>query len=284
MIIDARVRVPPSCCESIEPRPRELSERYGEVLKVQGMEKLGLAELDTLVQSNGIDVALVHAEYEHGDPADQLNNAVAEIVAGNPGRYRGVGTISQAFPIDIMRGLKQLEFCAQQGFVGVSLQPGFFHMPLNDKRLYPIYGKANELGLVVMLHTGINYGSTHAIGNEHPIMIDEIACAFPGLKIVASHSAWPWTTDIVAVARKHPNVYLEFGGLAPKYVGQSGTGWDVVYHFMNSVLQDQVLFGSDWPAFDPGRGLSQWRDLDLKDAVLKKLLGENAARLFGIDS
>jgi len=283
MIIDARVRIPPAYCDNPEPRPRELSERYGNVLDLAGIEQLGLEQLDTIASDNGIDMMLVHAEYEHGDPADTFNGALAELVTHNPARYRGVGTLSQAYPLDIMRALSQLQFCADQGFVGVSLQPGFFHYAINDKRLYPVYARATELGLAVFLHTGINYGSTHAIGNEHPLMLDEIACAFPGLRLVACHAAWPWTTEMAAVARKHPQVYLEFGGLAPRYVAKAGTGWDVLFHFMNSLLQDQVLFGSDWPAFDPGTALSQWREAGLKDSVLSKLLGGNAARLFGLD-
>jgi len=285
VIVDARVRVPQGMCEDVGPRPPELSERYGEVLQFgsKDLSALDRSDLDQLVEDCGIDIALVHGEFEYGDPADDYNRVIAELVSSDPKRYRGVGTISQQFPLDIMRALKQLEFCAEQGFVGVSMQPGFFHYALNEKRLYPVYAKANELGLAVFLHSGINYGSTHAIGNEHPIMLDEIACAFPGLKIIASHSAWPWINDMVAVARKHPTVYLEFGGMAPKYVGQPGSGWEVMYHFMNSVLQDQIMFGSDWPAFNPGTALEQWQQLDLKEPVLKKLLGENAIRIFELD-
>jgi predicted TIM-barrel fold metal-dependent hydrolase len=86
---------------------------------------------------------------------------------------------------------------------------------------------------------------------------------------------------MVAVARKHPNVYLEFGGLAPKYVGSAGTGWEVVFRFMNSLLSKQVLFGTDWPVFPMPRALEEWRTLGLKPAVLEALLGGNADRLLG---
>ena len=81
------------------------------------------------------------------------------------------------------------------------------------------------------------------------------------------------------MARKHPNVYMEFGGLAPKYVGAEGTGWEVMRRFMNSVLSEQVLFGTDWPVMSQSRALGEWREMGLKPVVLERLLGANAARL-----
>ena len=211
------------------------------------------------------------------------HQATAELVADEPGRYLGVGTVAQVPPIDIMRAVGQVAACAELGFVGVSIQPAFFHTAIDDRRLYPVYAKTAELDLVAFVHTGINYGTTHPFGNDHPMLLDQIACDFPKLRIVAAHAGWPWTAEMVAVARKHANVYLEFGGLAPKYIAAPGSGWEVVYRFMNSVLQDQILFGTDWPAFEIGRALAEWRAMELKDTVRDKLLGGNAARLFGLE-
>ena len=165
----------------------------------------------------------------------------------------------------------------------VNIQPAFFHLGINDSAFYPVYAKAAELGLVVFVHTGINYGTTLPFGNDHPMLLDEIACAFPELDLVACHAGWPWTAEMVAVARKHRNVYLEFGGLSPKYIAAPGSGWEVVYRFMNSVLQDQILFGTDWPAFEIGRAVTEWQEMELKQAVREKLLGGNAARLFNYE-
>jgi len=280
MIVDSRVRLPVDLREDSHERPAGLAEGYGAVLAGFDREDAGRSELDATLDECGVNVALVHAEYEFGEYADQMNQAVADMVADQPGRYRGVGTVSQQRSADIMRTVEQVAECAERGLLGITVQPAFFHLAINDSRLYPVYAKAAELGLVVFVHTGINYGTTLPFGNDHPMLLDEIACAFPRLNLVASHAGWPWTTEMVAVARKHRNVFLEFGGLAPKYVAAPGGGWEVMYKFMDSLLQDQILFGTDWPAFDIGRALSEWRELDLKESVRAKLLGENAARLF----
>jgi predicted TIM-barrel fold metal-dependent hydrolase len=86
---------------------------------------------------------------------------------------------------------------------------------------------------------------------------------------------------MVAVMRKHPNVYAEFGGLAPRYVCEDKTGWEVMFRFMNSVLASQVMHGTDWPVFPMDRALSEWRGGGLRPHVLDGLLGGNAARLLG---
>ncbi len=283
MIIDARVRLPADLRSDMAERPDDLTEGYDAVLDLSARATYGRAELAAALAAEGVDKALVHAEYEHGDYSDELNQATAELVADEPGRYLGVGTVAQVPPIDIMRAVGQVAACAELGFVGVSIQPAFFHTAIDDRRLYPVYAKTAELDLVAFVHTGINYGTAHPFGNDHPMLLDQIACDFPKLRIVAAHAGWPWTAEMVAVARKHANVYLEFGGLAPKYIAAPGSGWEVVYRFMNSVLQDQILFGTDWPAFEIGRALAEWRAMELKDTVRDKLLGGNAARLFGLE-
>ncbi len=278
-IIDFRVRLPNELRPAMEV-PKEVTDQYDAVLDMSAKIEQTLGDMKAEMDANGVDHAVIHAEFEVGDPADALNEAVAKVVKAEPERFTGMGTISLD-PLHIMRAVGQVEACAKAGMVGVTVQASFFHMAMTDRRLYPVYAKAAELDLMVCHHTGINYGVTHAIRNDHPLQLDDVACDFPDLKLVACHAGWPWTAEMVAVARKHPNVYLEFGGLAPKYVGAQGTGWEVMYRFMNSLLADQVLYGTDWPVIPMDRAISEWQGMGLKDHVLEKLLGGNAARLIG---
>jgi predicted TIM-barrel fold metal-dependent hydrolase len=280
-IVDARVRLP-NDLRSPQDAPAEYVDRYDAVLGLATRRDLPLASLLEEMDRAGVDHAIVHAEYEFGDPADALNEAVASLVAEYPQRFSGYGTASLD-PLRVMRAVRQVEDVARLALRGVSLQPSFFGMAIDDRRLYPVYAKACELGLAVALHTGINYSSHRPIKNDHPLQIDQVACDFPGLTIMACHAGWPWAAEMVAVARKHPAVFLEFGGLAPKYIGASGSGWEPVFRFMNSLLSEQVLFGTDWPVFPMERAIAEWRDLGLKPHVLAALLGGNAARLLGRD-
>jgi len=278
-VIDFRVRLPLELRPAMRT-PAAVREQYDAVLDISTKSARSLDDLKNEMAETGVEHAVIHAEYEFGDPADALNEATAKLIATDPARFSGVGTFSME-PFDIERTLEQAAFCKEAGMVGLTTQPSFFHMAIDDKRLYPVYAKAMELGLFMCVHTGVNYGVTHPIRNDHPLMVDAVACDLPALTLVACHAGWPWVTEMVAVARKHPKVYLEFGGLAPKYVGASGSGWEVMYRFMNSLLADQILFGTDWPVISQQRALSEWNALGLKPANLAKLLGENAAALLG---
>jgi predicted TIM-barrel fold metal-dependent hydrolase len=276
-VIDFRVRLP------LELRPEEdfpddYRLQYDKVLNLSATRERTLNDLKADMDANGVGHAVVHAEYEVGDIADALNEAVAKVVSDDAERFSGYGTISfENFKIP--RALKQVQRVADLGLHGLALQPSFFDLPIDDRRLYPIYSKANELGLHVALHTGINYTVTYPIRNDHPLQVDQVACDFPDLVVIACHAGWPWVTEMVAVMRKHPNVYAEFGGLAPRYVCESGTGWEVMFRFMNSLLSGQVLLGTDWPVFPLERALSEWRAGGLRLEVLEALIGGNAARL-----
>jgi len=276
-VIDFRVRLPNSLRPRIESPP-ELREQYDNVLDISAKIDQTLEDLIAQMDATGVEHAVMHAEYEHGDIADALNESLAGVVTDHPDRFTGIGTITTA-PMHIMRAVKQVQQCKDYGFIGICVESSFYRLGINDKALYPIYAKAAELNLMVAVHTGVNYGVTHPIRNDHPLQLDDVCCDFPELTMIACHAGWPWATEMVAVARKHPNVYLEFGGLAPRYVGEAGTGWEVVRRFMNNLLKRQVLFGTDWPVIALERALDEWRAMGLKDDVLDGLLGGNAQRL-----
>jgi uncharacterized protein len=279
-VIDFRVRLPLELRPD-EELPADYLDQYDKVLDLSANRHRTLADLLADMDGSGTSHAVVHAEYEYGDDADALNEAVGKVVAEHPGRLSGYGTISMS-PVKIPRALSQVRRVAELGLTGLSIQPSFFGLPMDDRVLYPVYAKADELGLHVALHTGINYTVSFPIRNDQPIQLDQVACDFPGLILIACHAGWPWVAEMVAVMRKHPNVYAEFGGLAPRYVCEPNTGWDVMKRFMNSLLGAQVLHGTDWPVFPMDKALAQWRAGGVRDHVLDSLLGGNAARLLGL--
>jgi predicted TIM-barrel fold metal-dependent hydrolase len=276
-VIDFRVRLPLELRPS-DDLPDDYLLQYDNVLDLSSNRNRTLDQLIDDMARNDVSHAVMHAEHEFGDVADQLNDAVAKVVADHPDLFSGYGTITHA-NLKLPRALAQVRRVAELGLRGLALQPSFFGIPIDDRLLYPVYAKAEELGLHVALHTGINYTVTFPIRNDQPLQLDQVACDFPGLVLVACHAGWPWVPEMVAVMRKHPNVYAEFGGLAPRYVCERNTGWEVMFRFMNSLLRDQVLYGTDWPVIQMNRALSEWRSGGLRDEVLESLLGGNAARL-----
>lgn len=280
-IIDARVRLPQDRRRgSTYDVPARQAEQYDRVLDLtQKMNSGTLTGLLEVLDAEGVDQAVMHAESEGGEDADALNDDLRRVLDEHPERFIGIGCvdISQSSPTAVVA---QAVRAHERGLVGVSFQPAFFGRDIDDRHLYPLYSRAEELGLVVAVHTGITYSRLHPLRHERPELLDQVACDFPDLRLIACHAGWPWATEFAAVARRHPTVFLEFGGIAPKYVARAGTGWDAMFGMMANVLRDQVLYGSDWPVISPSRALSEWRASGLPTAALDALLGGNARRLF----
>jgi hypothetical protein len=100
-----------------------------------------------------------------------------------------------------------------------------------------------------------------------------VAADFPTLTIIGAHPGWPWHDELLAVARHKGNVYIDLSGWAPKYFPAS------VVQYANTLLQDRVLFGTDFPMLTPDRWLKEFEELPFKPEVRPKILLENARRL-----
>jgi hypothetical protein len=105
---------------------------------------------------------------------------------------------------------------------------------------------------------------------------------FPHLRIVASCGGWPWVPELIGVARRHQNVFIDTSSHRPKYIATPGSGFEMLLQFGNTLLQDQMVFGSGVGdlGLPIGQVVKEMRELPLKDAVKEKWLYSNALRLF----
>lgn len=276
--VDARVRLPNEF-RPVEPPPHSgFTSRYEAVLGTSTSGEKTLADLLSEMADAGVTGAVLHAEYEYGDVAEALNEAVARLVGEQSALVAGIGTVSM-LDAPVLHRVHQAREVARLGLAGLNIQPSFFGLAIDDRSLYPLYAAAAEENLAVFLHTGVNYTAHRPIKNDHPLQLDQVACDFPGLRLVACHAGWPFVTEMVAVARKHPQVYLDFGGLAPQYIGRPGSGWDPLFGVLNSLLCEQILFATDWPVFPVERALREWATLGLREETLAKLLRDNVTSL-----
>ena len=138
------------------------------------------------------------------------------------------------------------------GFRGLKLYPTYNYFYPNDPVLYPVYAKAEELGIPVAWHTGTSAFPASRLKYGDPIHIDDVAADFPRLTAVITHSGRPiWYDTAYTLARMRENVYMEVSGLPPKRL--------LTYFPDLERVSDKVLFGSGWPSVptipvaDPGR-------------------------------
>ena len=213
-----------------------------------------------------------------GGGAAASNDRVAAVIKRDPDCF--LAGFGSADPRDGLAAIREINrFHGELGLRGLAMMPDFFNLDISDKRCWPLYAKAAELGIPVGVHVGVNFSTNSPIRHGHPSFVDELACHYPELVIICNHGGWPWAAEMVAVAWKHPNIYLEFGAIAPRYLASSEGGWQPMRQFMNSVLQDRILFGSDWPMLAHDRLMAEIPLLQLKDSVLEKYLKKNAEAL-----
>lgn len=285
MIIDFRVRVPineqfPDADPDDIQVPFYMSP-YQELYSMGLRADLGIETLLASMEANGVAKAVIQAEWEFGDYR-ALNQAVKRLTDAYPDKFIGFCTVHPEDSRNMAREVE--EWVEKGGMRGVNLQPWAYKLHAHDKVFYPLYERCVELDIPVTIHTGINFSLTRSVDFGRPLYLDFIACDFPDLKIVANHGGWPWVNELVAVAWKHANVYIETGAVSPKYIGQAGTGWETLLQYGNSILKDQILFASEWPLLPLERLVPEARALPLKDEVREKYLGSNAARLLGLKS
>jgi predicted TIM-barrel fold metal-dependent hydrolase len=208
------------------------------------------------------------------------NDYYADIVKKYPDRFIGIAGID---PLKGMDAVREIRRCYDLGLRGVAIRPFMFEIPPHHAKMYPIYSTCVELDMPIWFHLSINY-STKTMDVEKPIYLDIVAQDFPELKMIAGHGGWPWVNEMVAVAWRNRNIYIDIASYLPKYLGMPGSGWEPLLNFGNSILQDRVLFGSTWLFM--GLSIKQLADgimeLPLKEEVKHKWLYQNAARLFGI--
>ena len=243
---------------------------------VDRLLKITVEDLIRGMDEGGVDKAVMQGEWAIGDYRKQ-NDAVYRIVQAHPDRFvAGYLCLNPLEDEDMVKVVERE--VKERGFKGVNTQGFACWLRPNDKRWYPVYAKCQELGIPVTFHSSINFSVDRTMDYSRPIYLDEVACDFPDLTIVANHGGWPWVTEMVAVAWKHPNVYIEIGAVSPKYIGMPGTGWEPLMVYGNSLLQDRVLFATD-NMLPHKRCVDELKALPLKDAVKEKWLGLNAAKI-----
>ncbi|HLL67362.1 MAG TPA: amidohydrolase family protein [Micromonosporaceae bacterium] len=169
------------------------------------------------------------------------------------------------------------------GVRGIKFHPSLQCFAPNDRSAYPLLEVAQELGVPAMFHTGqtgigagLPGGGGIRLRYSDPMLLDDVAVDFPDLTIVMAHPSFPWQDSALAVATHKPNVFIDLSGWSPKYFPPQ------LVRYANSLLQDRVLFGSDYPLLTPDRWLADFEQLDIKPQVRPKILKDNAVLLLGL--
>jgi predicted TIM-barrel fold metal-dependent hydrolase len=202
------------------------------------------------------------------------NEDVAAIVKEHPGRFSAIAAID---PTQRKAAIAQIDAALADGFVGVTIEPGAYPVPLyaDDRKLYPIYAHLEDRNVPVVIMTGGNAGPDLSYSN--PIQLDRVAADFPNLRIAVSHGNWPWVSEIIHVAFRRSNVYL-----SPDMYLYNMPGMDDYLKAANGFLADRFVFATAYPLV-PLQAYAEWFvKLPLKPENMEKCVYRNASNFLGI--
>lgn len=209
------------------------------------------------------------------------NDEIAQAAAENPDALIAFGSVDPHMGRHAVNEVHRL--VDEYDVKGFKFHPSVQAFFPNDHAFYPVFEAIAERGKIALFHTGqtgiganLPGGGGIKLKYSNPMHIDDVAADFPGLKIILAHPSFPWQEEALSVATHKQDVYIDLSGWSPKYFPE------ILVRYTNSILQDKMLFGSDFPLITPERWMSDFDTLPIKDTVKPKVMKFNAAKLLGL--
>jgi predicted TIM-barrel fold metal-dependent hydrolase len=263
------------------PTPRLSSEPMFESLRrwvpntlLTPSKNVPLAETIEAMDAAGVRLGLVCAWWGPRGPLID-NDEVAAFIRQYPGRLRGVAAVDLYRPMaavrELRRAVRELDFRA------LRLLPWLWNLPPDDRRYYPLYAECIELDIPVCLQVG-HTGPLAPSEPGRPIpYLDHVALELRDLRIVGGHIGFPWTAEMISLATKYRNVFIDTSAYKARRYPRE------LADYLRHHGRHKVLFGSNYPAWPAKDCLEGFDSLGLDEATARLFLHDNAVRVFKLE-
>jgi len=226
----------------------------------------------------GESALIVIARKGQPEQTRQQNDAVLAAAAASKGRFYPVVSVH---PADKDAAMAELERVAKLGAREVKLHPNTQNFDVSDPDVGAVVEKCGELGLVVLFDS---YKPWDASEMGKFLLL---AVQHKKTRIVLAHMGFTHFREAVSFSilpkpGMTDNVWFDISAITPIYV-DSPVQPEFVWT-MRKVGMDRILFGSDWPIYDPGEVSAAVGRLGLTTAEQQQVFHDNAANLLGLDS
>ncbi len=281
--------IKPEMLEGMEPK--ELTKQLDPEALLAYMDKYGV-DIACLLPESMMDTTGYTSRWV-------TNGEMARVADAHPDRFMYQPNISPIKFKGVKNTVWELEYWVKERGAKIFK----FYPPedtyINDPDLWPFYAKAEELDIVLDIHTGFCWVPPGKSKYALPIQLDDVARDFPDLKIVAFHMGYPYCDDLNMVALGHPNVYPCLSLLVPWAASAPRKFARILGEAMRFVGPDRIIWGTDYAGFGMQlkgavQGLRDFQfpeDMQegygypaLSDEDRAKIFGLNLARLLGVDT
>ena len=242
------------------------------------MDRLGIERVGLIAMGDLIPDLFLMKESRSGE-AD--NKDLAAVVQQHGDRIWGWGFIRLGDHRD-----DEVDRLAEIGMAGLK-----FHVPrqpYDSEDYFPVYERAQALGLPCLFHTGIftppqpmpgaGFRSHHC----RPIYLESIAQEFPQLRMICAHLGVCWNDEAAAVCRICQNIYADLSGSLGGWRSSKSVEW-----FQNTLYwptaHEKILFGSDVHADEIESTLSEhqqlFENMGWNTNQIRAVFSENAKRI-----
>jgi len=242
-------------------------------INLSKMRAQTLDEISTeLDKHNVIKAIIIGRDCETTYATKSNNQSLIDIVKAYPQKYIGFIGLD---PHKGMQAINELKNAVNEyGLKGCAIDPYLAHIYVNDAKYYPIYSKCCELDIPIVITTGSAPLVPNAvIDHVAPRYIDFVARDFPELKIVVSHGGYPWVTEMIIVAQRNHNVFMELSEFELYPLSEA------YIQAINTIISDKVLFASAHPFVDFKVAIQNYEKLPIRDDVRKKIMYKNATNI-----
>ena len=216
----------------------------------------------------GVDHCVIQSVATSPHQVKSINEFIARTVESGNGFFTGLGTLHP--DSDDMKG--DIEHLISLGLRGVKLHPDIQAFKIDDYRCLRIYELCEEYKLPILMHTG-----DHRYDYSNPNRLLPILEIYTGLTVIGAHlGGWSIYEEAVNTYKGLPNMYFDCSSTF--YWLDKFKARELIY----TLGTDRVLFGTDYPMWDPRSELDTFLSLGFSDDDNEKILSKNAKRVFGI--
>ena len=261
-IIDAHCHVYPD--KIAERAVAGTSNFYGVEFAFDGRE----STLRDAGKKAGVDHFVIQSVATAPKQVQSINEFIARTVDGGNGVFTGLGTLHPDSE-DLRADVRHL---IGLGLRGVKLHPDIQRFKIDDYRCLKIYELCEEYSLPILMHTGDN-----RYDYSNPNRLVPVLEIYTGLTVIGAHlGGWSIWEEAAEKLRGIPNLYFDcsstFSWVEPAKVKE----------LIRKLGTDRVLFGTDYPMWDPAVELEKFFSMGLDDKENEAILSLNAMKVFGI--
>lgn len=278
MIIDAHVHLHPT---------EEVGKMVVEMIKEEhGVDYYSYGTPDDYLndmKNAGIDKAVMVSFA----PDNQLKNnnfwtvAITRSGKNRPAKYpMFIPFISVSPSMNGRTPVEELEHKYNWGMKGLKIHPIAQNFSPDDERMWPVYDWMVKHDLPITAHSGMNIDNKSDLGEPNRWI--KVLENFPDLKLILAHLGSGFWDQTVEIADKYPNVMFDTA-IAISHIDSPTTLDDEeAIDLIKTIGSHRILFGSDYPWVNPGKDIMKIKSLEISIEDKKRILGENAVRLFDL--